>query len=92
MEESDIIRRAIGLTTDYHYGTSFNRPIRLKEVVTLEEIKTKLNSHSHFWFEKRSKVGNLDRISGHTVYPMSDSKVRASLIGSDFYQPEPGSG
>ena len=65
---------------------------RLKEVVTLEEIKTKFNLHGHFWFEKRNKVGNLDRISGHTVYPMSDSKVRASLIGSDFYQPEPGSG
>ena len=61
------------LTTGFDRSISGELSItfRLKEVVTLEEIKTKLKLHSHFWFEKRSKAGNLDRISGHTVYPMS---------------------
>ena len=77
LEESEVIRKAIGLkNTDYH-GTTFHRSqsgdllitYKLKSSVTEYEIKKGLNSH--FWFDKESKVGNLDRIRGRVIYPRS---------------------
>ena len=79
LEESNIIRKANGLSSEHYHGTTFDRSakvqlsitFRLKRAFSVEEIKNKLMLNSHFWFEKTSKAGNVDKISGHTIYPMS---------------------
>ena len=76
MEDSEVIRKAIGIKNKDFHGTTFDRSeagelsitFRLNKEITLQEIKDELNSH--FWFEKFSKEGNLNKIRGCVVYPL----------------------
>ena len=75
-KEAEIISKAIGLKeSENHHGTSFYRnekdelfiTYRLKHTMSHEEILSSINKY--FWFDKVSKVGNLDKISGQVVHP-----------------------
>jgi hypothetical protein len=60
---------------DNHHGTSFYRSeknvlfitYKLKRNMSIEEIYNSI--HKYFWFDKESKAGNLDKISGQVVHP-----------------------
>ena len=81
-EEADIINMAIGLQhLDNHHGTSFYRneknvlfiTYKLKRNIQIQKIYKSI--HQHFWFDKTSKAGNHDKISGQVVHPPMDGKV-----------------
>ena len=82
LEDSEVIRKAIGLETEVFHGTSFDRSdsgelsitFRLKTLMSEEKIKNNLNSH--FWFEKWSKEGTLNKIKGCVIYPMPNEGDR----------------
>ena len=71
MEDSEVIRN------EKFHGTTFDRSqdgellitFRLKEGMDEKMIKNELNSN--FWFEKRSKDGNLNKIRGLVIYRQS---------------------
>ena len=75
VDEAEIVRKAVGIKYSSLHGITFDRSskgelsitFRLKHSVREEEIKKELNSH--FWFDKKSKNGNLDRVRGHVVFP-----------------------
>ena len=92
MEESEIIRKAIGIKNAVFHGTTFDRPpsgelsitFRLKILMDEQTIRKELNSN--FWFEKVSKDGNMNRISGCVVYPSlseSDGEEEKSMRQCD---------
>jgi hypothetical protein len=96
-EEAVIISNAIGLATlNNHHGTSFYRSendvlyitYKLKRNLSQQEIADSVNKY--FWFDKESKVGNLDQISGQVVHPPmgadSDDDEEES-VGQHVYQP-----
>ena len=74
-EDSEVIRAAIGIQNEDFHGTTFDRSssgelsitFRLSREVCGEKIKRELNSH--FWFEKWSKDGILNKIRGCVIYP-----------------------
>ena len=50
------------------------------------EITKTINKY--FWFEKESKVGNIDTISGHVIHPqMGDNRdgIEEDLLGNATY-------
>ena len=81
-QEAETISDAIGLKElDNHHGTTFYRcergvlyiTYKLKQNMTQCEISEGINKY--FWFEKESKAGNLDKISGRIIHPpMEDEK------------------
>ena len=72
-EQADTIRKAINLNN--HHGTTFYRTeddrlfitFKLAENMSLEEIKNSV--HKFFWFDKESREGNWDIVSGQVVHP-----------------------
>ena len=81
-KEAEIISKAIGLKeSENHHGTSFYRnekdelfiTYRLKHTMSHEEILSSINKY--FWFDKVSKVGNLDKISGQVVHPQMGEDI-----------------
>ena len=73
---ADIICKVIELQdTGNHHGTVFYRnkkdvlfkSYRLKRNMSQSEVKESI--HKHFWYNKESKSGNLDTISGHLAHP-----------------------
>ena len=98
-EEAEIINMAIGLQhLDNHHGTSFYRneknvlfiTYKLKRNMQIQEIYESI--HQHFWFDKTSKAGNHDKISGQVVHPPMDGKVsvedtkeRSNCARPDYY-------
>ena len=73
VDEAEIIRKAVGIRSSRR--TSFDRSsrgelsitFRLKHSFSEDEVRQELNSH--FWFDKKSKIGNFDRVRGHVTYP-----------------------
>ena len=75
-QEANVINMAIGLhDMDNLHGTSFYRSenyvlfitYKLKQNMSIQEIDEWL--HKFFWFDKVSKAGNFDTISGQVVHP-----------------------
>ena len=75
-EEAKIIRMAIGLENlDNLHGTTFYRSeedvlfitYKLKKTMSIQQIYESI--HRFFWFDKTSKAGNQDKISGQVVHP-----------------------
>ena len=75
-KEAQTISMAIGLKElENHHGTSFYRndndklfiTFRLKVNMTKQEIADSINKY--FWFNKESRAGNYDRVSGQVVHP-----------------------
>ena len=78
--DAEIICKAIELhDTGNHHGTTFFRndedflfiTFKLKRTMIQNEVETKINKY--FWYDKESKIGNLDRISGTVVHPQLES-------------------
>ena len=95
-EEAETISKAIGLhELDNHHGTSFYRSekdvlfvtFKLKRNMTYLEILDSV--HKYFWFDKESKAGNLDRISGQVVNPPMEEDDDDSSEEMDRSQPNP---
>ena len=60
--------------------------LKLKQTMSKHEITNTLNKY--FWFEKESKAGNIDTISGHVVHPpMGDNRdgIERDLLGNATY-------
>ena len=90
---------AIGLKhLDNHHGTSFYRneknvlfiTYKLKKNMPIHEIYESI--HQYFWFDKTSKAGNHDKISGQVVHPPMSEKIsendneeEANCARSDSY-------
>ena len=75
-EEANVISMAIGLDNlDNLHGTSFYRSeegvlfitFKLKRNMSIQDINDSV--HQFFWFDKESKAGNTDKISGQVVHP-----------------------
>ena len=95
-EEAETISKAIGLhELDNHHGTSFYRSekdilfvtFKLKRNMTYLEILDSV--HKYFWFDKESKTGNLDRISGQVVHPPMEEDNDDSSEEMDRSQSNP---
>ena len=92
LEESQIISEAIGLKN--HHGTTFTRDdsgellitFKLTKRMSLEEIKESI--HKYFWFEKSSRAGFTDVISGVVIHPDLDDKEESHYKNVFSYQPE----
>ena len=75
IEDAEVIRSAIGIKNVDFHGTSFERlpsgelsiTFRLQREMDEQTIKGELNSN--FWFEKRSRDGNLNIVRGSVIYP-----------------------
>ena len=93
--DAETICAAIGLKEiENHHGTSFYRneddvlfvTYKLKQTMSKHEITNTLNKY--FWFEKESKAGSIDTISGHVVHPpMGDNRdgIERDLLGNATY-------
>ena len=83
-EEAETISKAIGLKElGNHHGTSFYRnekdvlfiTFRLKCSMSLQEISKSINKY--YWYDKESRAGNLDKVSGQVVHPpMEDDTTK----------------
>ena len=83
-EEAETISKAIRLKElGNHHGTSFYRnekdvlfvTFRLKCSMSLQEISKSINKY--YWYDKESRAGNLDKVSGQVVHPpMEDDTTK----------------
>ena len=84
--------------SENHHGTSFYRnekdklfiTYRLKQTMSHEEILSSINKY--FWFDKVSKVGNLDKINGQVVHPqmgeVMNTRRKSMMISTKLHTVE----
>ena len=89
LDDARTIYKALGLNPDNHHESVFVRSVsglavtlKLKHPISIDGI------NKYFWYDKQSKAGNNDIISGEVIYPPINESSTINNIHDNEYSPK----